>query len=297
VRRPASTKLTSIGSALESRISSPSENAASCKSSPTRCSSDGQIGCATPPHQMRPPNGNAVTQTRSAARAGILVPQTQDSLRRRAVTKPSHSHMQTHDASSSRNRERRSIQAFTLCGDDVSSSPTSLPQLVTKRPEQVTMHSASGYPIVRFAWSVHAGDRVELGTERSVPVYGMNRRSRDHESQPGTQTCKSIGDPVHGATLTLRERQIPRVKQSASYELTTCGKRIASTSATCIVSTESSGSSHGCCAHGRRMIPAPDASLRSQRHDLSHTCIPNIVHTMTPHFLQRGYDAKALVAA
>jgi hypothetical protein len=69
---------------------------------------------------MRSSNGNAVTQTRSAARAGILVPQTQDSLRRRAVTKPSHSHMQTRDASSSRNRERRSIQAFTLCGDDVS---------------------------------------------------------------------------------------------------------------------------------------------------------------------------------
>lgn len=172
---------------------------------------------------MRPPNGNAVTQTRSAARAGILVPQTQDSLRRRAVTKPSHSHMQTHDASSSRNRERRSIQAFTLCGDDVSRSPTSLPQLVTKRPEQVTMHSASGYPIVRFASSVHAGDRVELGTERSVPVYGMNRRACDHESQPGTQTCKSIGDPVHEATLTLRDRQIPQVKQSASYECTTCG--------------------------------------------------------------------------
>ena len=161
-------------------------NAASCKSSPTRCSSDGQIGCATPPHQMRPPNGNAVAQTRSAARAGILVPQTQDSLRRRAVTKPSHSHMQTHDASSSRNRERRSIRAFTLCGDDVSSSPTSLPQLVTKRPEQVAMHATGGYPIARLASCGHAGDHIELSTERSVPVYGMNRRSRARESQPHT---------------------------------------------------------------------------------------------------------------
>ncbi|CAI8780145.1 hypothetical protein EMIT0158MI4_150209 [Burkholderia ambifaria] len=65
------------------------------------------------------------------------------------------------------------------------------------------------------------GIASNTGTERSVPVYGMNRRACDHESQPGTQTCKSIGDPVHEATITLRERQIPRVKQSASYECTT----------------------------------------------------------------------------
>jgi len=118
--RPASPKLTFIGPALESRISSPSENVEYRKSSPTRYSADGQIGCATPPHQMRSPNGNAVTETRSSGRTGILGAQAQDSLRCRTVTNPSHSQMQTHDASSSRNRERRSIQAFALCGDDVS---------------------------------------------------------------------------------------------------------------------------------------------------------------------------------
>jgi ribosomal protein L32 len=85
------------------------------------------------------------------------------------------------------------------------------------------MHAASGYPIVRLALCGHAGDHIELGAERSVPVYGMNRRSRDRESQSDTQTCKSIGDSVREAALTLRERQIPRVKQSASYECTTCG--------------------------------------------------------------------------
>ena len=120
VRRSASTKLTLSGSALESRISSPSENIESCKSSPSNCSSDRQTACATPPLQMRPPNENTVTHARGAGRTGILVAQTQDSLRRRAMTNHPHLHMQTHDARSSHNRERRSIEAFTLCGGDVS---------------------------------------------------------------------------------------------------------------------------------------------------------------------------------
>ena len=241
---------------------------------------------------------NAVAHTRSAGRTGILVAQGQVSSRHRAVTNLSHSHTQTqtHDASSARNRARRSIEAFTRCDDDISVHQPHLPQVVTKSEEKVTRHAASGYPIVRLASCGHAGDHIELGTERSVPVYGMSRRSRDRESQSDTQTCKSIGDPVHEATITLRVRQIPRVKRWPPYECTTCGngprprRQPASY-------RRNNPVRHMVAAVMVVVILAPDASLWSRRHDLSHTCIPNIVHTMAPHFLQRGYDAKALVAA
>lgn len=148
-----------------------------------------------PPREMRPTNGKAVTQTRSAGRTGILVAQARDSSRRQCGGEPFAFAPQTHRAMPPRNRERMSIDAFTACGDDVSVRKRHLPQVVTKSAEQVAMRAASGYPIVRFGSYGRAGDRVGLGTERSVAVYGMNRRSRDRESQPGTRACSSVGDP------------------------------------------------------------------------------------------------------
>ena len=119
------------------------------------------------------------------------------------------------------------------------------------------MQQAVTRSIDRLASCGHAGDHIELGTERSVPVYGMLRRSRDRESQPGTQTCKSIGDPVHEATVTLRERPIPQAKQPALIRVHDMRNRTSSASATCIVSTKYSGSSHGCRSHGRRVTSCP----------------------------------------
>ena len=159
------------------------------------------------------------------------------------------------------------------------------------------MQQAVTRSIARLASCGHAGDHIELGTERSVPVYGMLRRSRDRESQPGIQTCKSIGDPVHEATITLRERPIPQVKQPALIRVHDMRKRIG-------VRIGHLHRIDGIIRFVTRLLrswsshdPRARCIVVVRRLDLSHTCIPNIVHTMTPHFLQRGYDAKALVAA
>lgn len=252
MRRPASAKLTFIGPVLESRISSPSENIESCKSSPTSCSSDGQIECATPPLQMLPTQWKRCdpdTQIRTYRH-----PRRTDS---RLVATPGG------DEAFAFAHAKRTMQALRATVNE-GQSKRSPCAATTSRFANITPTTGNEAPrtgshawskrlpdrSLGIVWTCRGSHRTQHRTKRvrlwDEPAFARPRIT-------ATQTCKSIGDPVHGATLTLRERQIPRVKQSASYEFTTCGKRIASASATCIVSTESSGSSHGCCAHGRRI--------------------------------------------
>lgn len=119
--------------------------------------------------------------------------------------------MRLHRTIQMRDRERMPIETLTLC------CRCHLPEVATNRAEQVTMQAATGYPIARIVSSRRVAERGGLGTERIVVIYGMSRRSRGRKSQHGAQGRDSVACSAHEATTALREQQVPRMKQSASY--------------------------------------------------------------------------------
>ncbi|WP_321820603.1 MULTISPECIES: hypothetical protein [unclassified Burkholderia] len=127
------------------------------------------------------------------------------------MTRAAQALMRLHRAMQMRDRERMPIEALTLC------CRCHLPEVATNRAEQVTMRAGTGYPIARIVSSRRVAERGGLGTERIVVIYGMSRRWRGRKSQHGAQGRDSVACSAHEATNALREQQVPRMKQSASY--------------------------------------------------------------------------------
>ncbi|WP_321812046.1 hypothetical protein [Burkholderia sp. BCC1985] len=128
------------------------------------------------------------------------------------MTRAAQALMRLHRTMQMRDRERMPIEALTLC------CRCHLPKVATNRAEQVTMQAATGYPIVRIVSGRRVvEERGGLGMERFVVIYGRSRRSRGRKSQHGAQVRDFVACSAHEATIALREQQIPRMKQSASY--------------------------------------------------------------------------------
>ncbi len=152
-------------------------------------------------------------------------------------------------------------------------------------PTQVTRR-ITAQRLVAGSRAARRGDAIALcwsPGNRIVVVYGRNRRSNCSNGQHDSQ--------VDCFCLRRNESDEGRVNR-VCVPAPTCG--------TAFVSCIHAYTAHSCPRRAEQIprLPVSVSPVTRERHPgFSHTCIPNAIATLTPHFSRRGYDAQVPNAA